>query len=216
MAPESRTISSMEELLQAVPQIIDAANADPALTLRFAANPLFLAEELGYTLTDEMRHFAARRVRFSAETFERLQQLEQQVWDLAGERFDIDSEEALAHVLFMKLKIPRPQAHEPGGVESPEQLTQVKAYVPGAVQPPVPRLPTAPLPARPIGHGPIDDPLEPLRNDHPVMPPLLEYRQLEASAARLAPRAVYDRIARGDVDLPITRLHLRLKTLPKS
>jgi hypothetical protein len=214
MAPESRTISSMEELLQAVPQIIDATNADPALALCFAANPLFLAEELGYTLSDEMRHFAARRVRFSTETFELLQQLEQQVWEQAGEHFDIDSEEALSHVLFTKLKLPPPQA--PDAHTRPKQAALEKEYVSGGVQPPAPRLPTAPLPARPIGHGPIDDPLEPLRDDHPIMPPLLEYRQLDASTARLAPRAVYDRIARGDVNLPITRLHLRLKTLPKS
>jgi hypothetical protein len=48
------------------------------------------------------------------------------------------------------------------------------------------------------------------------MPLLLEYRQLEASSARLAPRAVYDRIKRGEVDLPITSLKLRLKLPPQS
>jgi hypothetical protein len=216
MAPEPRTISSMEELLQAVPQIIDAANADPALALRFAANPLFLAEELGYTLTDEMRHFAVRRVRFSAEAFERLQQLEGQVWELAGEHFDIDSEEALERVLFTKLALPRPKAPEPREVKKSKRPSQEKEHVPGEVQPPAVRVITAPLRARVIGRDPITDPLEPLHDVHPIMPPLLEYRQLEASAARLAPRAVYDRIARGDVDLPVTRLRLRLKTLPKS
>jgi len=215
MAPESPVIGTLEELMELVPKIIDAANADPALALRFAANPLFLAEELGYTLTEEMRHFAARRVRFSAEAFERLQQLEGQVWEQAGEHFDIDSEEALSHVLFTKLKLSRPQAHEPGEVETSEHPARVKAYVPGGVQPPTPRVPTAPLPARPIGHGPIDDPLEPLRDAHPVMPPLLEYRQLEASTARLAPRTLYDRIARGDAKVPVTRLQLRLKTIPQ-
>jgi hypothetical protein len=47
------------------------------------------------------------------------------------------------------------------------------------------------------------------------MPPLLEYRQLEASTARLAPRTLYDRIARGDAKVPVTRLQLRLKTIPQ-
>jgi hypothetical protein len=215
MAPEPRTISSMEELLQAVPEIIDAANADPALALRFAANPLFLAEELGYTLTDEMRHFAVRRVRFSAEAFERLQQLEGQVWEQAGEHFDIDSEEALEHVLFTKLKLQRPPMPEPGEVKRPKRASPEKEQAPGEVQPPTARVITAPPPARVIGHAPIVDALEPLRDAHPIMPPLLEYRQIEASTARLAPRAVYDRIARGDVELPVTRLQLRLKIVPK-
>jgi hypothetical protein len=214
MAPEPRTISSMEELLQAVPEIIDAANADPALALRFAANPLFLAEELGYTLTDEMRHFAVRRVRFSAEAFERLQQLEGQVWEQAGEHFDIDSEEALEHVLFTKLKLQRPPMPEPGEVKRPKRASPEKGPEPGEVQPPAGRI-TAPPPARVIGHAPIVDPLESLRDAHPIMAPLLEYRQIEASTARLAPRAVYDRIARGDVELPVTRLQLRLKIVPK-
>ncbi len=215
MAPESRTISSMEELMQAVPQIIEAVNADQALAVRFAANPLFLAEELGYTLTDEMRHFAARRVRFSTETFERLQQLEEQVWGLAEERFDIDSEERLAYILFTKLKLPHPQPYEPGKRKKLRQADQETEYEPDEAQPPAPGPVAAPLPARAVGHGPIDDPLEPLRDAHPIMAPLLEYRQLEASTARLAPRALYDRIRRGDVDLPVTRLHLRLKPFPQ-
>ena len=66
MPRKSRNIDSMDELFEAIPQIIDAINADPALTLRFAANPLLLAEELGYKFSDEMLHFAARRMRFSA------------------------------------------------------------------------------------------------------------------------------------------------------
>lgn len=214
MASEARVISTFEELMEAVPKIIDAANADPALALRFAANPLFLAEELGYTLTDEMRHFAVRRVRFSAEAFERLQQLEGQIWEQAGERFDIDSEEALEHVLFTKLKIPHPKMPEPGEVKQPKRASPEKEPGPAGVPSSAVRI-TAPPPARVIGHAPIVDPLEPLRDAHPIMPPLLEYRQIEASTARLAPRAVYDRIARGDVKLPITRLHLRLKITPK-
>jgi len=222
MARESHTISSMEELMEAVPQIIEAVNADPALALRFAANPLFLAEELGYTLSDEMRHFAARRVRFPTETFEKLQALEEQVWELAGERFDIDSEEALAHVLFTKLKLSPPQVEDPAQQKKPRRKRKAPKKTTRAMEPdtdaaqkPDPRKLTALLPARPVGHGPIDDPLEPLRDAHPIVPPLLEYRQLEASSARLAPRELYDRIGRGDIDLPITRLKLRLKNIPE-
>ena len=88
MARKPFPIRSLQELFQAVPKIFEAVNADPALALRFVANPLFLAEELGYELTDEMKQFAGRRVRFSsAKTYERLVHLEKQVWELAGEPF---------------------------------------------------------------------------------------------------------------------------------
>ena len=113
MARKPGLITNMEELREAVQRVIEMANADPSVALRFLTNPLFLAEDLGYTMTDEMKHFARRRVRFTdAKVFERLTQLEQRVWESAGEHFDLDSPEALAHILFTKLKLPHP-THPP-------------------------------------------------------------------------------------------------------
>jgi len=216
MARKSHTISSMAELFQAVPKIIEAANADPAVALRFVANPLFLAEDMGYTLTEEMKHFAGRRVRFSsAKTFERLVHLEKQVWELAGERFDIDSSEALTHILFTKMKLPLQPKKTPRERKKPKGQAQALVNSTEADQQLTPRELTKSLPARVIGHGLVSDPLERLRDTHPIMPLLLEYRQLEASMPRLAPRELYDRISRGDVHLPITQLKLRLKKIPK-
>ena len=217
MARKSHTIKSREELLRAVPQIIEEINADPALTLRFAANPLLLAEELGYTLTDEVKHFAARRVRFPTETFERLEKLEQQIWEQADERFDIDSEDALSHILFTKLKLPSSLdevASPPTQKKTRSRKTKKDQQPPQEQHAARPITAVRPLP-RVIGHAPVEDALEPLRDVHPIMTPLLEYRQLEASSARFAPRALYERIGRGDIELPISQLKLRLKNIPK-
>ncbi len=209
MARKGYTIDSMETLMKAVPLVIEKVNAQPELAFRFAANPLFLVEELGYTLTDDMQHYAARRVRFPTETFNRLNALEGQIWKIAGERFDLDSADALGSLLFDKLKLPPPDSV---GKQPPSTRKGVKARSqPSAAQLPSLIKLAVPLPPLPVGHGHIDDPLEPLRGLHPIMEPLLEYRQLEASSARLAPRALYDRIARGDVDLPVTKLTLRWK-----
>jgi len=211
MPRKTRTINSMDELFEVIPQIFDTINDDPSLTLLFAANPLLLAEELGYKLSDEILHFAARRMRFSAETFERMVALEGQIWEHAGERFEIDSDEALSDVLFKRLKLPsakpkrstrRTKKAKTEQVDPSTATTQVAATPMRA----------APLPARVTGHEAIADPLESLRDKHAIMEPLLEYRQLEASSARLAPRQVYDRIKEGEVDLPmITKLKFRFK-----
>ena len=212
MPRKTRNIDSMEELFEVIPEIFETINADPALTMQFAANPLYLAEELGYKLSDEVRHFAARRMRFSAETFERMVDLEGQIWEHAGERFEIDSDEALSDVLFQRLKLsPAKRKRSPRKTKKAAQPDQVDASAATTqVTPTYAR--AAPLPARVIGHGPIDDPLESLRDKHPIMEPLLEYRQLEASSARLAPRPVYERIKEGEVDLPmITKLKFRFK-----
>lgn len=211
MPRKSRSIDSMDELFEAIPQIFDTINDDPALTRLFAANPLLLAEELGYKLSDEILHFAARRMRFSAETFERMVELEAQIWEHADGRFAIDSDEELSDVLFKRLKLPpakpkrrsrKTKAAKTAQVDPSTATTQVSPTLMRA----------APLPARVIGHEPIDDPLESLRDKHPIMEPLLEYRQLEASSARLAPRHVYDRIKDGEADIPmITNLKFRFK-----
>jgi hypothetical protein len=210
MPRKTRTIGSMEELFEVIPQVFETINADPALTMQFAANPLLLVEELGYELSDEMRHFAARRMRFSAETFERMVGLEAQIWEHAGERFDIDSEEALSTVLFDRLKL-APAKPKRVSRRSRKEQEQVEEESSTDEITPAVRL-AAPLPARVIGHDPIEDPLEYLRDEHPIMEPLLEYRQLEASSARLAPRAVYERIKKGEADVPmITGLKFRFK-----
>jgi hypothetical protein len=212
MARETRTIGSMEELFAVIPEVFETINADPKLTLQFAANPLLLVEELGFELSDEMRHFAARRMRFSAETFERMVQLEAQIWEHAGGRFDIDSGEALSDVLFERLKLPRakakPAPRRRRRRKDQEQVEQAAVTEEAAATAGM----AAQLPARVIGHEPIEDPLEYLRDEHPIMEPLLEYRQLESSSARLAPRRVYDRIKQGEAEIPmITGLKFRFK-----
>lgn len=55
------------------------------------------------------------------------------------------------------------------------------------------------------------DPLERLRGKHPVLEPLLTYRQLEASAPRLAPPELYERVRRGDLKLPVLSAKARLQ-----
>jgi hypothetical protein len=215
MARKPFPIRSLQELFQAVPKIFEAVNADPALALRFVANPLFLAEELGYELTDEMKQFAGRRVRFSsAKTYERLVHLEKQVWKLAGEPFDLDSSETLAHVLFTKMELPvQPQKalRERKKNKVPAPALDVSTAAPQQL---TPMELTRALPARVIGNELVADPLEHLRDVHPIMPLVLEYRQLEASVPRLAPRQLYDRISQGDVQIPITNIKLRLKKIP--
>jgi hypothetical protein len=49
---------------------------------------------------------------------------------------------------------------------------------------------------------------------HPLMEPLLEYRQLEASSARLAPPESYERLRMGQVELPVTRIRFSLQRGP--
>lgn len=198
MDKRTHQINSLEELQRAVPLIVKAINADPQFGLRAAANPLLAVEELGYVLSAEVRLQAERRVRFNAEQIARMNDLEQTIYELAGQHFNIEAPQELSHVLFDTLKLPPIQL-----VAKP--VTSAKASPPTAEGSGLTLTPHA------VGHAPIPDPLEKRRGTHPVIEPLLEYRQIEASTARLAQPELYERIRKGAVQLPVTRIQIRLK-----
>jgi len=196
MVRKERVIDSMRDLERLVPAIVKEINADQELALRAAANPLLALGELGYTLSPELRAEAARRVRFPRAALERLNGLADDISRLAGERVDPGSPPELERILFEKLKLPRVDLSQapPYERKRPERP---------AVQAPL-RAPTrgAPTPV---------DPLERLRGAHQIIEPLLEYRRIDASRPRLAPRELYEQIKRGAKSLPATRIRARLK-----
>lgn len=198
MARKDRPIDSFRDLQRLAPAIVKAINADQALALRAAANPLLALEELGYELTPELRLETERRVRFAPQTAEELTKLADAVFAHADERFDLDAPAELERVLFEKLKLPR-QDDRP----APKGARAAKAA-------PATQL----LPAPSFTRRPFADPLERLRDAHPVMAPLLAYRKLEASEPRLAPRPLYEKIKNGEVALPATRIQVRLQRGP--
>lgn len=195
----SQKIDSIEALQKVVPLIVKAVNDDEAFGLRASANPLLAAEEMGFQIAPEIQRPAEWRVRFSKENAARLGELEEQVYKLADEHFDIDSSQDLDRVLFEKLKLPRPKPPSEPPV-TPQQQTPPSKYRKSSSAPP-----------RPVGLTPAPDPLEELRDAHPVMEPLLEYRRIDRSAPRLASRELYERIRRGEVKMPITKIQARLK-----
>jgi len=178
-------IKTLQELQRLVPTVVKALNADDALMKRALVNPLLALDELGYRLADELRPQVERRVRFKVETAHQLDKLADEVFKHAGERFDIDSPAALDKLLHERLKLPRGAQAEPA----------------------------RPMQAN-LRAGSFTDPLERLRGKHPVLEPLLAYRQLDASEPHLAPPELYERVRRGEVKLPVLRAKARLQRGP--
>jgi hypothetical protein len=185
-------ITSLDELRRRVPSIIEEVNADTTLMQGALVNPLLALEALGYRLTEDVWRQAERRVRFKPEVADRLEALSAEVFQVAGVRFDIDSPDQLWEVLFRKLELQLPVQDPRSRELTANELQLVPALFP--------RLP-------------VPDPLEPLRPQHPVIPLLLDYRQLEVSEARLAPRDLFERVHQGELKLPVTRARARLKRL---
>lgn len=192
-----RVIRSRDELHSLMRTLLDALSKDFPLALRACANPFFALEEMGYQIDPELRVYVERRMRFNTATAARLDELAKQIQHLAGRRFSLDTPEQLSTVLFEELKLNRPAVRTHKGAQlRPWQSAH----------------PAAPLDPQPRWAAQTPDPLEELRDAHPIIPPLLEYRRIEAGAPRFAPREIYLRIKRGEMKLPITRLSARVKT----
>jgi hypothetical protein len=182
----ARRLSSVDEAQKAMPRLIAAINGDPSLARAALANPLFAIEELGYTIDEEVRMTFERRIRFTADEAARLQSLADEISKAAGCDVDVDDPYELARVLFEVLDLPRPGTKKD---DDNSQIDDRPAYE-HEHEP----LPTEPLdPRLPWLDNVRPDPLETLAGSHPVMKPLLEYRQLDATQPRLASPDAYRR-----------------------
>lgn len=193
-----KTIGSLEELQNLAPILIEIANSDNKIALLALANPIIAIEDLGYEFTEEFRSEFERFLRFPVETIEQLEALKKQIHTIAGRSFNIDSPIELEQVLFADLGLPR------------INRTLKMEIHPSSLPSIVPNLPTAPLPPQVSWLPKLRDPLEELKDAHPIMKSLLTYRQLQASELRLAPPEIYEKIKSGKVNLPVTRVKFHM------
>jgi hypothetical protein len=200
-------LTALAALQRRVPSIVKRINADPELALRAAANPLLALAELGYTMTPELEREVALRVRFDRTKIAKIAALSTRIQELAGEEFEIESRTQLSRVLFEHLKLP-PLPPPPQRVILAEGKLAAQT-----VSRPMESVLSHPLdiPYRPVVGVAPPDALEALKGKHPIIAPLLEYRAIQASVPPLATRELYDRIARGDVKMPIFRLRAKLR-----
>jgi hypothetical protein len=186
MSAAKKKLTSWESARQQIGPIVAALNKNPDLMLAAAANPLLALRELGYEIDEGLEQEFEDRIRFGPHNASKLGDLRAQIFKSAGRRFDLDSPEALADVLSSLVKAQK----------YPRTVTPAEtAAVPFTLQP-----------TRP------GDPLEKLRNAHPMMEPLLEYRRLQGSTPRFATKEFYDEIREKKRSHPVTRLVARLKS----
>jgi hypothetical protein len=200
--------TSLDALRRRVPEIVQLINAEPALALRAAANPILALEELGYSLDEALAREVALRVRFDERTVAKLHALTKRIHDLAGEPFDLESPEETARVLFETLGLPRVELVQrvviaEGRLAEGEGREYEKRRAAARD--------SASIPRRQVGGVAPHDPLTALEGAHPVIAPLLEYRAIEASMPPLAPRELYERIARGEMKGPRITIRARLR-----
>jgi hypothetical protein len=187
---ERKEVHSLKELKRDAAGILERVNRDQALTRAAFVNPILALEELGYDIAADFRPSLEYRMRFSLEQFRRLERLQRDIFAAAGHPFALNDPPALYQVLFEELGLPVP--HERHGCSEQGLITQ-------------------PLPPHIFGRAPAPDPLHALAGKHPIIAPLLEYRLLESSEPRFAPRDLYEAVKTGRRGKFVTRLEARLK-----
>jgi len=196
-SPGKNTIRSFQDARRQIDSILAVINADPHLAIAAAANPLLALEDLGYEITPGARADIQDHVRFGTDKAARLKLLRATIHKTAGRVFDLESGESLREVLE-QMGVPLAEADSPEC--APKQTGGTPAVL-NLVRPP--QVKWAPK---------VTDPLEQFRGTHQIIEPLLEYRQLEASEPRLAPRALYDEIRQGKRRTPLVSVRGVLKT----
>jgi hypothetical protein len=195
-------IDSMRKMEKGLRGAVGKLAGDEQRMLLAALNPIFALEEAGYSFTDEIRAGVERRVRFAPSVYDRAEALLREINALAGRVVDPNSAQDLDKLLFSELKLPRP-------------VSSLRAQLPAgehfllATDLPTERL----LPQLPWTTK-TADPLEELRSAHRVMPPLLEFRQIDASTPRLATREVYEKFRNGEIKTSIHNLTVTVQPHP--
>jgi hypothetical protein len=186
MGTAKKKLSSWESAQQRVGTILASLNKNSDLMLAAAANPLHALRELGYEIGEGVEQEFEDRIRFGPHNGPKIGALREEIFKSAGRRFDLDSPEALADALSSLIKTNKGASTFTHAEAAPVAFT--------------------PHPNRPA------DLLEKLRNAHPIMKPLLEYRRMQASTPKFATKEFYDEIRQKKRALPITKLVAHLKS----
>ncbi len=179
---ERIAIESEKDLKKHAVSILRRINEDERGGLLFLINPVFALEEAGFDLSEPMRRHILHGLRYGARAKARIAELNQAVADVAGRPVDALSDEQVARLLFVDLKIPVPE---------PAAQAAAKART------------AEPLP-------PIDDEvLEALKGRHKVVPKLIELRRQLKGGWRFVDRETYEKVKGGASVTLLRRVRFR-------
>jgi len=182
-----KRIQSFKEFHRLVPEILLRMNEDQELALRATANPLLAFREMGLRLTDEVEKEVEKILRFTPRERKQLEDLEKELHKHTEKPVDFRSNEEVGSFLLKDLKLRK--AKDFRSVESYDVLETARTLLSRKKKA-------------------WSDPLQELKDAHPVMPALLEYRRIYHGKPGFASKAYYNELKSGKRKLPITGIRL--------
>lgn len=209
---EKGKISSLKELQQQVPRILEQHGKDPSLTVLAFANPLLALEKIGYSFSPAAREEIEAHVRFGKAGAAKVETLKEQIFAASGKPFDLRDAAALQQnlsaVLSKAASSPDVKAGKPKAetarakATGPDKLALPKEEVDAILH-------SVKQPVKVTG-GKVTDPLEAYISKHAVIAPLLEFRKLEATHPRLAEKSVAEALVKQKDKLPLRNISFRM------
>lgn len=191
---EAGNISSLKELQQQMPRLLEKYGNDQSLTLLALTNPLLALEKIGYSFTAAAKEEITSHIRFGKEGIAALDKLKSDIFAITGKSFNLDDSTSVREQLATIL--------------SKDEVTP-KGKSKAAIKPSDAILDAVTKPVK-VKDNKVEDPLEVYRSEHPVIAPLLEYRRMQVLVPQLASSDVADKIVRQKDQLPLKRLTFRL------
>ncbi|GAA2184189.1 hypothetical protein [Micromonospora lupini] len=176
-------IDTFSDLQARAGAILARLSAAPTLAIAAATNPLLAVEHLGYQFNPDTRAGIGDRIRLGPTAAKKLADLRTTIARLVDRQVDPDDGPAVRRLLTDLGVLPGSGGDEPD--------TDPPRWQPG---------------------GAGADPLEPFRDRHPVLVPLLEYRRISARRPRFAPPRAFAAILGGTVTTPLTAVSGRLQS----
>jgi DNA polymerase I-like protein with 3'-5' exonuclease and polymerase domains len=165
-------IESWEDLQKNVNAIAAALNSDSHQAFAAATNPLFALEELGFELSPDIKDFVEDKLRFDAKRVAKLKSLRKTIFDIAGRRFNIRSDDELNDILFLDLKV----------IVYDDKGCPVRRRIPAT------------------RHAETDE-LNFYKDVHPIIEPLLKFREIDSTKPSFSGRKTYTKLRSGQANL---------------
>jgi hypothetical protein len=174
-------LSTMKQLQKLLPDILKKQYQNKKLQKAALSNPIFALESLGYKISDDLNQEIEDRVRFNLKDQKKLIRLRLNINEITGKKVNLSSAASISDALSQTIKTKNKNAVG--------KTLDLAAIIKAA---------TTPLESRLFNFNIKADALTAFKGFHSVVPLMIEYRKIQASAPQLASKKTFDKILNDD------------------
>ncbi|MFT6996977.1 MAG: hypothetical protein ACJAQ4_000722 [Cryomorphaceae bacterium] len=171
-----KKLTQLKQLQKEIPDLIKKYGDDTALARAAMINPILALENIGYELSDELKHELDYHIRFGPEKKKRLLKLEKDIYIDVGKSFDLQDEKQV-----------RKNIHPFISIKENAVLAKPSARIRLSSNQGVSQLKSASL------QKTATSPYAGFSKTHKVIPKLIEYQDYELNAPKLGSKKLFNK-----------------------